>query len=92
MDIKIYKKAGIKILVFNTCSFIPSEELTKIFEELYKVDKSRNPEKPSHGLGLSIVKAVVKLHYGNIEVKNIKNSLEFKIKLLNKVKDSRELC
>lgn len=48
---------------------IPEEELDNIWLRFYKVDKSRtNTENQSSGLGLSIVKKIVALHYGKIKV------------------------
>jgi signal transduction histidine kinase len=45
---------------------IPEQELDKIWERLYRGDKSRSQR--GLGLGLSLVKAVVHAHSGNVEV------------------------
>ena len=47
---------------------IPETEIVKIFERFYRVDRTR--AKGSSGLGLSIVKSVIDLHGGKIEVKS----------------------
>ncbi|SEM58199.1 cell wall metabolism sensor histidine kinase WalK [Paenibacillus sp. OV219] len=47
---------------------IPQEELAHIFTPFYKVDKSRDYAVKGNGLGLSIVKRIVELHEGTIEV------------------------
>lgn len=47
---------------------IAPNEITKIFERFYRVDRTR--AKGSSGLGLSIVKNVIDLHGGKIEVKS----------------------
>jgi two-component system phosphate regulon sensor histidine kinase PhoR len=47
---------------------IPESEVIKIFERFYRVDRTR--AKGSSGLGLSIVKSVIDLHGGKIEVKS----------------------
>jgi signal transduction histidine kinase len=47
---------------------IPPEERKDIFNPFHKVDKSRNPQVNGNGLGLSIVKQIVDLHNGRVEV------------------------
>jgi len=49
---------------------IAPEHLPRLFERFYVVDKSRTRKLSSTGLGLSIVKHIVNLHAGNIEVKS----------------------
>jgi signal transduction histidine kinase len=48
---------------------IPPEEISKIWDRLYRGDKSRS--QPGLGLGLSLVKAVVQAHKGRIEVQSV---------------------
>ena len=45
---------------------IPAEELPNIWDRLYRGDKSRS--QPGLGLGLSLVKAIVRAHRGDVEV------------------------
>ncbi len=54
------------IKVKDTGIGIPEEEQDKIFERFYMVDKSRSKKLGSSGLGLSIVKHIVKYHNGRI--------------------------
>ncbi|MCR5207840.1 MAG: HAMP domain-containing histidine kinase [Eubacterium sp.] len=60
----------IEVSVKNSGTGIKSEELTKIFERFYKVDKSRSLDAKGAGLGLYIVKMMVEMHGGRIYAKS----------------------
>lgn len=65
----------------NTGIQLNEEELTRIFERFYRVDKSRYKNIPGTGLGLAIVKHGVKLHGGNIKVENTDIGVKFTVLL-----------
>ncbi len=62
--------ANVYIAVTDTGIGIPKEEVQKIFDRFYRVDKARARETGGTGLGLSIALDAVKLHGGHIEVKS----------------------
>ena len=57
----------------NTGYGIPKENLNSIFERFYKIDKSRSANKNSTGLGLYIVKTIIKIHHGKIVAESVEN-------------------
>jgi signal transduction histidine kinase len=58
------------ITVSDTGIGIPQEQLDKIFDSFYCVDKSHSRELGGSGLGLSIVKSIVEKHNGTIDVQS----------------------
>ena len=54
------KRCGICIVVADNGPGVPADERIRVLERFYRLDASRT--KPGAGLGLSLVKAVAKLH------------------------------
>ena len=65
---------------------IAAEDLDKVFERFYRVDKARSREMGGNGLGLAIAAEIVKLHDGKISVasklgEGTKFTVELKVNL-----------
>ncbi|MBC2397835.1 HAMP domain-containing protein [Clostridium tetanomorphum] len=73
----IDKGNTISIGIENTGSRIPEEELSKIWDKFYKVDKSRNRKLGGTGLGLSIVKNILTAHRYSFGVENTDRGVKF---------------
>ena len=59
---------GITMRVSDTGVGIPAEHLPHVFDRFYKADRSR--AQSGSGLGLSIVRAIVERHGGNVAVRS----------------------
>jgi signal transduction histidine kinase len=64
----------VSVAVIDTGKGIPEDELSRVFERFYRVEKSRTPdEKGGAGLGLAIAKRIFELHGSNLSVQSALN-------------------
>ena len=54
---------------------LPKENLNRLFERFYRGDPSRNSQTGGHGIGLSIAKAIVTAHGGQIHASIGENNI-----------------
>ncbi|MBP9989146.1 MAG: HAMP domain-containing histidine kinase [Ruminococcus sp.] len=75
------------ISIKNSGAGIEREEIGKIFERFYKVDKSRSYDVKGAGLGLYLCKSIIELHGGHISVNSIVGEYtEFIFRIPNEIK------
>lgn len=80
IDIRISKQTEAdkaRVSIFNTGSQIPQEDIEQIWSKFYKVDKARTREYGGHGIGLSIVKAIMESLGQKYGVINYDNGVSF---------------
>ena len=78
IEVKMVQKDGkVRVSVFNTGNPIPEADAPHIWDKFYKVDKAHTREYGGNGIGLSIVKAIMKSFNQEYGVKNYDNGVEF---------------
>lgn len=83
INVELYKdniKNNGILIVNNMSEVIDKEDLDRIFDRFYKVDRARTREGNSHGLGLSIAREIILNHNAKIKVKSdVENGTTFRI-------------
>ena len=74
----------VRVTVFNSGKPIPEEDIAKLWDKFYKVDKAHTREYGGNGIGLSIVKAIMESFHQQYGVKNYDNGVEFWFELDSK--------
>lgn len=87
------KDTKLEVSVSDEGVGIPKENLSKIFDRFYRVDKARTRKLGGTGLGLAIAKEMVVAHGGDIWVKSkegIGTTIHFTLPLENDLEDDWE--
>lgn len=79
----------IYVSIQNTGDGISPEEIGRVFERFYKVDKSRSYDVKSAGLGLYLCKTIVEMHGGKIFAESIEGQFTRVTVLLEKKKQEK---
>ncbi|WP_020587025.1 sensor histidine kinase [Desulfobacter curvatus] len=64
-----------RVEILNTGLKIPEQDLPRLFEQFYRVEKSRSQALGGSGLGLAIARKIVSLHSGTIAIQNAPNRM-----------------
>jgi len=71
LHITLLKKAScVELIIEDSAPGVPEQDLPKLFERLFRVNKSRSRASGGSGLGLSICQNIVKAHGGEIFANN----------------------
>src|SRR5699024_22442 len=71
VSLEVYETNQVtNIIITDDGEGIPKEDLPKIFDRLYRVEKSRSRKSGGAGLGLAIVKEIIETHGGSVEVRS----------------------
>lgn len=57
---------GCEIILEDSAPAVPTEEIPRLFERMYRADGTRDKDQSGSGLGLSICKSLVEAHNGKI--------------------------
>jgi len=64
------KNENVYLSLFNTGKGISKKDTDRVFEQFYRVEKSRSHQYGGSGLGLTIVKRIIELHQGKITIES----------------------
>jgi len=64
------QKDGYRIAVIDHGRGIPKEQIARVTEDFYMVDKSRSRSNGGSGIGLSLVKRILLLHHTELEIES----------------------
>ena len=74
----------LSFVIKNTGVEIPPDKIDKIFNKFYQTDESHSTK--GNGVGLAVVKKIVRLHYGNVSVRSENGETAFRVTLPKKQK------
>ena len=74
---RLEEQKRIRISVYNDGEPIPQEDIPRIWDKFFKVDKARTRAYGGSGIGLSIVKAIVDSHGQECGVQNEEKGVTF---------------
>ncbi len=71
----------VEILIKNQADYMDENEISRLFEKMYRCDPSRSSKSGGSGLGLPIAKEILELHGGTIRAYYMNDELCFMVTL-----------
>jgi signal transduction histidine kinase len=79
--IRIEDGDKVKLSIFNTGTHISDDNLKRIWEKFYKIDKARTRSYGGSGIGLSIISAIMRKYGEDFGCENVQDGVEFYVYL-----------
>ena len=79
------REHSVSIEIENPGSAIPSEQLGRVFDRYFRGDTARTEGSGSAGLGLAIVRAIMNLHSGSVDVESSEGVTRFTLTFPRKI-------
>ena len=79
LQVRIYQEENAVRVTVTNSGFIPEEEQKRIFRKFYQADRSHFSA--GNGVGLAIVKKIVELHQGSVQVESHGGAVMFTVTL-----------
>jgi signal transduction histidine kinase len=71
----------VTVSVHNSGSYVPPDELPRIFERFYRRDRARSGPQRGSGLGLAIARELAELHGGTLTAESDADGTTFRLRL-----------
>jgi signal transduction histidine kinase len=81
VTVRVSDGDAVVVTVHNSGSYIPPEELPRIFERFYRRERARSGPQRGSGLGLAIARELAELHGGTLTAESDADGTTFRLRL-----------